>query len=212
MKKAFSNLDENPIWLNKEKGIAIKSVKVKAQNIAMPIHVKRDQTGKEIYDDKQLPVPSDFVVSGNNHHISIFRDTEGVLHEHVVPFIEATESARQHLPIVDKNYNSAIGWKFLFSMKRDEYFVFPNKETGFDPSDYDLLDPENYSAISPNLFRVQKMATGNYYFRHHLDPSVEIELKLKNITWKCITNPNNLEGIVKVRVDHIGNIVSIGEY
>ena len=75
-----------------------------------------------------------------------------------------------------------------------------------------LLDPDNYSAISPNLFRVQKMATGNYYFRHHLDPSVEIELKLKNITWKCITNPNNLEGIVKVRVDHIGNIVSIGEY
>ena len=212
MKKAFSNLDENPIWLNKEKGIAIKSVKVKAQNIAMPIHVKRDQTGKEIYDDKQLPVPSDFVVSGNNHHISIFRDTEGVLHEHVVPFIGATASARQYLPIVDKNYNSAIGWKFLFSMKRDEYFVFPNKETGFDPSDYDLLDPENYSAISPNLFRVQKMATGNYYFRHHLDPSVEIELKLKNITWKCITNPNNLEGIVKVRVDHIGNIVSIGEY
>ena len=97
-------------------------------------------------------------------------------------------------------------------MKRDEYFVFLNKETGFDPSDYDLLDPENYSVISPNLFRVQKMATGDYFFRHHLDPSVETIAKLRDTTWKRITNPNNLEGIVKVRVDHIGNIVSIGEY
>ena len=27
-KKAFSNLDENPIWLNKEKGISIKRVTI----------------------------------------------------------------------------------------------------------------------------------------------------------------------------------------
>ena len=210
--KAFSNLDENPIWLNKEKGIAIKRVKVRAQNVAIPIHVKRDHIGKIIYDEKNNPIPSDFVVSGNNHHIAIFRDTEGGLHEHIVSFIEAAEYAIQRLPIIDKNYNSAIGWRFLFSMKRDEYFVFPNKKTGFNPADYDLLDPKNYSAISPNLFRVQKIATEYYVFRHHLDPSVETDLKLKDITWKRITNPHKLEGIIKVRINHIGNIVTIGEY
>ena len=35
---------------------------------------------------------------------------------------------------------------------------------------------------------------------------------LKEITWKRILTPNKLEGIVKVRVNHIGQIVSVGEY
>lgn len=210
--EAFTNLDENPIWLNKEKGIAIKSVKVKALNNAIAVHVKHDRAGNLMLDQNGNPIPCDFVNTGNNHHIAIFEDKDGILQEHVVSFFEATERKMQHLQVVDRDYNSEYGWRFLFSMKQDEYFVFPNKVTGFNPADYDLMDSKNYALISPNLFRVQAISVGDYYFRHHLETNVDKNLSLKDITWKRIRNANDLKGIVKVRLDHLGTIVNVGEY
>ena len=114
-------------------------------------------------------------------------------------------------PIIDREYNSELGWKFCFTMKQNEYFVFPNETTGFDPQNIDLLNPDNYSLISPNLFRVQKLSSKDYLFRHHLETTVDEIKELKEITWKRITSLQNLKGIVKVRINHIGKIVHIGE-
>jgi CRISPR-associated endonuclease Csn1 len=98
-------------------------------------------------------------------------------------------------------------------MKQNEYFVFPNKETGFDPNEIDLLNPENYALISPNLFRVQKFSYKNYVFRHHLETSiVNTDNKLKGLTWTDFRSSKGLDKIVKVRINHIGQIVSVGEY
>ena len=139
-------------------------------------------------------------------------DEKGVLHEHMVSFYEATTRAIMGLPIIDKSFNQDLGWKFLFSMKQNEYFVFPNEDTGFSPHEIDLTDQNNYSLISPNLFRVQKIANGDYHFRHHLETNVEDTKELKNISWKRINSPKYLSEIVKVRVNHLGIIVSVGEY
>ena len=96
-------------------------------------------------------------------------------------------------------------------MKQNEYFVFPNKETGFDPKEVDLMNPDNYSLISPNLFRVQKLTTKDYTFRHHLETTVDSNNILKGITWlRC--GLNGILDIVKVRINHIGQIVAVGEY
>jgi CRISPR-associated endonuclease Csn1 len=97
-------------------------------------------------------------------------------------------------------------------MKQNEYFVFPNEKTGFNPNDIDLLNPENYNIISPNLFRVQKISTKNYMFRHHLETNVNETKELRDITWKNIRSTQNLVNIIKVRVNHIGQIVAVGEY
>ena len=126
-------------------------------------------------------------------------------------FYEAVEKVNQGLPIIDKNYNSDIDWQFLFTMKQNEMFVFPNEQTGFTPKDIDLVD-RNYKQISPNLFRVQKIATKNYMFRHHLETNVEDKKELKNSTYIHIQSCNLLNGIVKVRINHIGQIVKVGEY
>ncbi len=213
--KAFSNLDDNPIWLNQEKGISIKRVKIRAKvssDTSIPLHVKKSLTGDIIKDNNGTPLPVDFVNTAGNHHVAIFVDTEGNWHEHVVSFFEATASALLGLPIVDKSYKSEEGWKFLFSMKQNEYFVFPNEKTGFVPSEIDLMNPENYSKISPNLYRVQKFSSMDYIFRHHLETNVEVTNELKEITWKRINSIKNLKDIVKVRINHIGTIVQIGEY
>ena len=210
--KAFSNLDDNPIWLNKEKGIAIKRVKIRGIANGEAIRVKRDNKGAIIKDENGNPIPNDFVNTGNNHHVAVFRDANGKLQEHVVSFYEATTRATLGYPIVDKNYNRSEGWEFLFSMKQNEYFVFPNEKTGFNPQNINLLDANNWRQISPNLYRVQKFTTGDYVFRHHLETNVESENALRDITWKRIRAIQNLDGIIKVRLNHLGNIVAVGEY
>ncbi len=211
-KEAFSNLEENPIWLNKERGIAIKRVTISGVSNAIALHDKHDHHGKKLLDSEGCPMPSDFVSTSNNHHVAIFRDAEGNLQEHIVSFFEATMRASQHLPVIERDYNKELGWQFLFTMKQNEYFVFPNEKTGFNPNETDLLDPKNYAEISRNLFRVQKLATKDYWFRHHLETTTNTTKELSNLIWRRITALNKLNGIIKVRVNHIGQIVAVGEY
>lgn len=233
-KKAFSNLDDNPIWLNKEKGIAIKHVTITGISNAEALHSKRDKEGRLILDANGNEQPVDFVNTGNNHHVAIYRkpklDKNGLpimdendeiqyeLDERIVSFYEATSRAMQGFPIVDKDYKKEEGWRFLFTMKQNEYFVFPRfDEQGnmiFNPLDYDeawYKNPENYALISPSLFRVQKMTNKDYFFRHHLETMVQDVSELKGITWKRC-GLSGIDNIIKVRVNHIGQIVSVGEY
>lgn len=242
--KAFSNLDENPIWLNKEKGIQIKRVTISGVSNAEALHQKHDHHGQLILDKNGQPQPADFVSTSNNHHVAIYRkpvvdkktgrskldengNTEYELEEKIVSFYEATARANTGLPIIDKTYKQGEGWQFLFTMKQNEYFVFPRYEkymddSGkeqeriiFNPLDYSeewYKNPDNYAMISPNLFRVQKISTKNYMFRHHLETKIGEPKSLRDTTWKLILTSSKLNGIVKVRVNHIGKIVSVGEY
>ena len=99
------------------------------------------------------------------------------------------------MPIIDKDYKKGLGWELLFTLKQNEMFVFPNPETGFNPSEIDLLNPNNKSLISPNLFRVQKIGSSDYWFRHHLETN--IKNNIKGITYFRITNKNTLQNIKK---------------
>ena len=210
-KNAFANLDESPIWLNRERGIAIKRVTIYGVSNAIALHDRRDMQGKKILNSNGAPTPVDYVSTSNNHHVAIFLDEKGNLQEHVVSFFEATERSRQNLPIVDYEYNKHLGWQFLFTMKRNEYFVFPNEKTGFNPNEIDLLDPNNAAEISKNLFRVQKLATKDYFFRHHLETNVDTPKELSGVTYARLSL-KGIVGIVKVRINHLGQIVAVGEY
>jgi CRISPR-associated endonuclease Csn1 len=88
-KKAFVNLDEKPIWLNEEKGIAIKSVTITGVSNAVALHDKKDKFGKPVLDRNGNTQPADFVSTSNNHHVAIYRDEKGNLQENVVSFFEA---------------------------------------------------------------------------------------------------------------------------
>lgn len=219
-KKAFSNLDENPIYLNKEKGITIKRVTITGISNAVALHDKKDKDGNYILDKNGNRMPVDFVNTGNNHHVAVYRDADGKLQDIMVSFYEATCRASQGDPVIDTNYRSKEGWKFLFTMKQNEYFVFPNKESGFNPSNIDLLNPDNYTLISPNLYRVQKLSKvgyGNsfvrdYVFRHHLETTVDENKVLRDITYKQYKSLAFADDIIKVRINHIGQIVAVGEY
>ena len=220
-KEAFTQLDKDPVLFN---GKPVRHVTIlERYSDAVALHVKKDHNGHIIHDIDEQPIPCDFVQTGSNHHVAIFQDRHGNLQEHIVSFFEATERVRKGMPIIDKHYKRIEGWEFLFTLKANEFFVFPqkgkvNKHTGevteeFIPQDVDLMDPENYMLISPHLFRVQKFSSRDYWFRHHLETMVkDANLKLKGITWNRIGTLNHLKEIVKVRVNHIGHIVAVGEY
>ena len=208
-KEAFSDLEKNPIWLNRSKGIAIKTVTITGINNAEALHYKKDHLGKEILDENGKKIAVDFVSTGNNHHVAIYEDVNGNFQEKVVSFYEAVERVNQNLPIIDKEYNAELGWKLLFTMKQNEMFLFPSED--FDPREADLFDNKNLSLISKNLFRVQKFTVKDYFFRHHLETTVEDNSALKGVTWRR-EGLSGLKGILKVRLNHLGKIVQVGEY
>lgn len=211
-KKAFVNLDENPIWLNKEKGISVKNITISGVSNAVALHDKKDKFGNLILDKNEKNQPVDFVNTSNNHHVAIYRDSEGKLHENVVSFFESLARVNAGLPIIDKTLNNSDGWEFLFSIKQNEYFVFPNDQTGFDPKELDLTDQNNFYLISPNLFRVQKIGSKDYVFRHHLETTLNDSKELEGILFYRLRSTERLGKIQKVRINHLGEIVQVGEY
>ncbi len=217
---AFSNLEDKPIWLNKAKGIRVRTVSLDGVKNAEPLHTKHDHLGKVILDRDGKEIPSSYVQTGSNHHVAIYRDAQGYLQEKVVSFYEAVARRLQDGHVVDRTYNAGLGWIFLYTMKQNEMFVIPNKTAGFDPTTIDLLEPKNAAIIAPQLFRVQSLSRseyGNnvirdYQFRHHLESQLLNAKELQNTTYYKIKSLKDLEGIQKVRIDHLGRIVHVGEY
>lgn len=213
VKAALSNLDINPIWLDDAKTIPIKRVTITENFDLVALHNKKDKNGQLITDLENAPQPCDFVNLRNNHHIALYKDADGQIQERLVSLFDALQRVNMHLPVVDKQHYADLGWTFLYSMKINEMFVFPEPENGFFPDELDLLDPANAAIISPHLFRVQKLSSKDYCFRHHLETSVRNEEKeLRDITWKRVTSIQSMEKVVKVRINHLGRIVAVGEY
>lgn len=207
-KRAFSILEENPIYYNKEKNIIIKSITYSGVKNAVPLHNKKNHLGEVLMDNEGNEIPTDFISTGNNHHVAIYRDGKGDLQEEVVSFFEAVARKNAGIPIIDKNHSK--GWKFLFTMKQNEMFVLPSDD--FNPSEIDLLDPENKELIGKHLFRVQKFSEKDYTFRHHLETNIDGKKELRGKTFERFRNPKSLEHLIKVRLNHLGNIVELGEY
>lgn len=185
-KKAFSDLENNPVWMNEEKRIPIRSVRVFGPVTLQPIH----------FDEKGNP--KDFVHTRNNHHVALYESPDGSKYEKVVTFWEAVERVKQGLPVIDRSPGE--GHRFITSMQINNMFVF-----GLDPEQIDFMKADNWPLISRHLYRVQKLATKNYCFRHHL------ETTLKND--KCMILIRSVDKMTgtKVMIDHLGKIKHIGE-
>ena len=203
-KKAFANLDENPIWFNREKGICIKKVTIRINKDLKPIHKKRDHKGELLLDKDSQVQAADYVLTNNNHHVAIYEDEHHELHEVVVSFFEAVDRGIHNKPVIDRMLNADKGWRFLFSLQQNDCFVFPDE--GFNPSEIDLTARENYALISPHIFKVQTLSKGDYRFRHHYDATKDYNSSLKNLTWKRIRTLNDLKGLVKIRITKTGRI------
>ena len=167
---------------------------------------------------------------GNNHHIALYRDESGKIMENVVTFWNAVERKKFGVPVVitdpaatfdslpsdlPDSFVSQLpqpNWTFEISIQSNEMFVL-----GMDEDDYDYAVKNNDNAeLSKYIYRVQKIASKYYVFRHHLETSVDDKYngikneKLSQKLGKFIRtrsfnaffalNPH------KIRIDNTGNI------
>jgi CRISPR-associated endonuclease Csn1 len=219
-KEAFRDLENNPIWLNKEKGVFIRSVRCfTGLSELQPLH-----------QNEQGPI--DFVSTSNNHHIAIYRDATGKRYENAVTFWDAFKRKKAGIPVIVKNpaavWNSVIDrgldeqnvlaklpdqtWQYVTSMQQNELFLF-----GISSEELEEIKHSPVQ-LSKHLYRVQKISEGDYCFRHHLETKVDDKydgiknesLSIKLGKYKRISSMINMTGI-KVKVDNLGRLTQIGE-
>ncbi|MFN8276422.1 MAG: type II CRISPR RNA-guided endonuclease Cas9 [Chitinophagales bacterium] len=192
-KKAFRNLQEDPIYFNEEKRIPIKSVRMRTNlNFAEPVK----------FDENDNPIG--YAKPGNNHHVAIYENEKGKRIERVVTFWEAVQRKKAGLSVIDKHPEP--GWKFVTSLQQNEMFIFNMDEGEIKQA----IEDHNYRLLSKNLFRVRKITKGNYWFNHHLETEPR-ESMADKIAGRCkFASAGSFQGI-KVRINHLGEITKIGE-
>ncbi len=174
-KKAFAE----PLYSDKAQTMRIKSVRCDAcLSDATTAVVKRDEKGR----------PIGYVQPRNNHHIALYRDKAGKMHESVVTFWEAVNRKQHGIPVViakpsdvwtdllDKDVPENLlealpqdGWELIISMQVNEMFIMGMSEEAY----RDAIEGNDYAKLNKHLYRVQKLSSGAYYFRHHTETSVD---------------------------------------
>lgn len=181
------------------------------------------------YNDFGTPIA--FVKPGNNHHVAIYEDQKGNWQENVATFWHAVERKKYDIPIIITNPGEvwekiteqmpesfqeqlpkSATWQFKFSMQQNEMFILGLEEELYQ----NAMRREDYTLLSRYLYRVQKLATKNYYFRHHLETTVEdkyngvkneaLSIKMKKLIYVFSPNALKLQNPHKVHVSVTGKI------
>lgn len=158
-------------------GNEIRSVRCRT-GLSSTVPLRYNQQGK----------PIAFVKPANNHHVAIYEDENGKLHEHIVTFWHAVERKKYGMPIIITDVEVAwdsvtdnmpesflkqlplsTKWKFKFSMQQNEMFVVGMNEDLYQ----DAMEHQDYAMLSKYLYRVQKLSHNEYCFRHHIETTVD---------------------------------------
>lgn len=206
------------------------------ESLKQPIISVRCRTGlSSVVSAKKNDDGSDigFVKPGNNHHIAIYRDRNGVQCEHIVTFWHAVERKRYGLPVVIKDSGAAWDlimnneqlpesflnnlpdptWTFEMSMQQNEMFIVGMNEELY----VEAINSNDRSLLSKYLYRVQKISKLNYVLRHHLETKTDDKYdgeknemlsknigKLISIRSLGVMNSYNLH---KVKINLLGDLV-----
>jgi CRISPR-associated endonuclease Csn1 len=164
--KAFGDLETNPLYLNKEKGIRIRTVTCASKfTNATPIH--RDENGKD----------KDYVILGNNHLIAIYEDEKKIKRGQGLTFWEATERLSQKTALVEPE-DPEFGKWVMNIMKGDMFLLdLPNKPL---PEDIDITNSKNRRLLSKHLFKVNSISVlpngaVHILFFHHIETNADIK-------------------------------------
>ena len=215
---------ERPLFLNEQQEkqkISIKKVTVTDQSRTESITIKRDHLGVPLLKEGK-EIPSGYVVTRNNHHALVYQNEKGKYKTKVVSFLDAVAIGLDNVrdtgkpyPIIDRKDCPKYG-QFCFSMQKNDLFVFDLKHSE-DPArenelELDFTLPENRHRISEKLFRVQEISEGNFLFYHHLETTTKRNhKKLKKTTWERIRSDDDLSRVTKIKINHLGEIIHVGE-
>jgi len=193
---AFFDNGKPLVFLPNKKGepVPIKKVRL-CENIGNAVKLKNTEVWAENKaDNVEL---NQYVNPRNNHHVALYKDKNGNMIEKIVTFWEAVALQKKSLPVI--NTNSVDGYEFVVSLQINDMFLIGLK---------DVLDIEFYSKseLLKHLYRVQKLSSMYYTFRHHLASTLdnqEQEIRIQSFKAWLETSP------IKVEIDILGNIKPI---
>ncbi len=219
-KVAFKDIENNPVWFNESKKIEIKTVRC-FTGLSAVVPVSRNEQGEGI----------GFVKPGNNHHVAIYTDGQGKLQEHVCTFWHAVERKKYGFPAVIENpaevWNKILlqpdlypasftdnlpadGWVLDLSMQQNEMFIL-----GMPEEEYNLaIESNDTASISSYLYRVQKITSADYCFRHHLETQIiDDENSKAMLRWYRVKSIKSLyeKNPRKIRLNNLGEMVYRGD-
>ncbi len=158
-------------------GRAIRSVRCYT-GLGSTVPVRYNEQGEAI----------SFVKPGNNHHVAIYVDEKGDWQEHIATFWHAVERKKYGVPAIITNpagvwenitpnmpesfqeqLPASATWQFAFSMQQNEMFILGLEEELYQ----DAIRNKDYALLSKYLYRVQSISTRDYFFRNHLETTVD---------------------------------------
>jgi CRISPR-associated endonuclease Csn1 len=217
-KEAFKDV----LWFNKAKQIPILTVRC-FTGLSAVESIKKDENGKEI----------GFAKTGNNHHIAIYKDNEGKHIQHLCTFWNAVERKKYKIPYVIKNTNTLwneslvkkLPQSFLdklpidnlelqYSLQENEMFILGLSKEQFE----EAINYDNKPLLSKFLYLVWSLSFNKFWFRHHLETkNSELKKTIGARENSRFIEISSIEGFlklnpIKVRINHLGQIVQLGEY
>lgn len=133
----------------------------------------------------------------NNHHVVIYLNSEGELKEDVVSFWQVIERIQQKQDIYQL---PADGSKIITTLQVNDMFLL-NLPQDISENIRALNVADNI--LCKYLFRVQKISSNYYTFRHHLASTIlktEEEVRIRSMSAWQKANP------IKVKVDLLGKL------
>lgn len=215
-KEAF----KEPVWLNEEKQIQIKTVRC-FTGLSAVEPISKDKSGYNI----------GYVKPGNNHHIAFYKDETGKKTHHLCTFWHAVERKKYGIPVIIKSpqqvWDSILDtnaipepflnklpfdkWHFIASVEVNEMFLLGLSTEALN----EIAKSGSVKGYSDYLYRVQKISVNgagnlNITFRHHLETeindSTEAKLSKRFLNIQSVKAFDDLNP-VKVRVTNIGQII-----
>jgi len=154
---------------------------------------------KENIGNAEMLKPSEnlnqYVNPRNNHHVMIYLDNDEQLKESIVTLWEATERKNQGEPVYKIPPD---GKKVVTILEVNDMFLLGLSEEQL--NDIEQIDKD---ILSKHLYRVQKLSSMYYTFRHHLASTLTNDVEEFRIqsfsAWEKV-NP------VKVKISQLGEM------
>ncbi len=129
-----------------------------------PVPIKKVRVKKVLGKAERLNDEiKQYVDPQNNHHVLIYKDAKGNLKEDVVTFWTVVERKRKGFPIYQLPPD---GSEIVTTMQINDMFLL-----GIDEGEIDWENPGT-SLLKEHLYRIQKLTSGDYFFRKHTSSTV----------------------------------------
>ena len=189
------NIPKNAFFEIDDRGNSVPSVFLPNRN-GEPVPIRKVRMKETINGAEPLRKDiNQYVNPRNNHHVLVYVDEEGNMKEEVVSFWTAVKRKKEKQPIYQLPKD---GIEIITTLEASDVFLLGLKETEIDWGNVD------YPVLSGHLYRVQKLSSKDYYFRHHKASTIinkDEEIRVKSLRRFKELTP------IKVKVTPSGKVV-----